>query len=127
MFWNKNKNITPANAVSKDDVLAALKGLKAHEGEGDIVEAGMVSDIFINGGSVIFSLTVDAREAEAMEAVREMAEAAVSKLAGVEKVMVALTAERKPGEGSRTAPSRSSKAGPGPDPACPGRSESKKQ
>ena len=92
MFWNKKK---PAEAVTKEAVLEALKSIKGQEGTVDIVTAGLVSDIFINDGSVIFSITVPAEEAQEMEPLRKAAEETVKKMPGVEKAMVALTAERK--------------------------------
>ena len=57
----------------------------------------MVSDIFIDGSKVIFSLTVPAARAQELEPVREAAHAAVMALDGVDSAMVALTAERAAG------------------------------
>ncbi|MCV6574589.1 MAG: iron-sulfur cluster carrier protein ApbC [Cohaesibacter sp.] len=103
VFWNKNK--APAGSkVTSDDILTVLKKLKLQSGGPDIVELGMVSDIFINEGSIIFSLTVDAEQAQAMEPLRAKAQEVVEALPGVEKVMVALTAEKRPGTASATPP-----------------------
>jgi ATP-binding protein involved in chromosome partitioning len=102
VFWKKKK--APAGNVTTDDIQGVLKKLKLETGGPDIVELGMVSDIFINEGSVIFSLTVDAEQAQVMEPLREKAEEVVKALPGVEKVMVALTAERKPGSGASIPP-----------------------
>ena len=82
----------------------------------DIVAGGMVSDIFIDGSKVIFSLTVPARQAEEFEPLREAAHAAVLALEGVDSAMVALTAERAAGE-SGAAPNG---AGHGHRQAAPG-------
>lgn len=90
MFWKK-KN--PSDSVTSDSVRDALRDIMARDGKTNIVDAGLVSDIYINDGSVIFSITVAAEEAEAMEPVRKAAEDRIRKLSGVDKVMVALTAE----------------------------------
>nr|WP_321446240.1 iron-sulfur cluster carrier protein ApbC [uncultured Cohaesibacter sp.] len=86
--------------MSKDAILATLKEIKLADGSKDLVSAEMVSEIFIKDGSVIFSLNVEADKAEAMEPVRQQAERSVLAMPGVEKAMVALTAERKPGSAS---------------------------
>ncbi len=85
--------------ISKEKITEALKGVMAPGGEVDIVSAGMVSEIVIAGSNVMFALQVDPDQAQAFEPVRKAAEEAVSSLEGVDKVMVALTAEKKPGEG----------------------------
>ncbi len=84
--------------ITKERITEALKSVKAPGGEVDIVSAGMVSEIVIAGSNVMFALQVDPDQASAYEPVRKAAEEAVSALNGVEKVMVALTAEKKPGE-----------------------------
>ena len=85
--------------ITKEKVLEALKGVKAPGGEVDIVSAGMVSEIVIAGRNVMFALQVDPDQAAAFEPVRKAAEEAVAALEGVDKVMVALTAEKKEGAG----------------------------
>jgi len=92
-------------AISKDDVLARLRGVASPTG-GDIVSAGMVSDVFISGGKVMFSITVPADRAPEFEPVRQTAEAAVRALPGVEGAMVVLTAEKKPGAARPAPPTR---------------------
>ncbi len=96
MFWKNKKD----PSLSKDAILATLKEIKLADGSKDLVSAEMVSEIFIKDGSVIFSLNVEADKAEAMEPVRQQAERSVLAMPGVEKAMVALTAERKPGSAS---------------------------
>ncbi|MGD9812453.1 MAG: Mrp/NBP35 family ATP-binding protein [Parvibaculaceae bacterium] len=80
--------------VTREQVLATLRSVKVPGGNSDIVAAGVVSDIAIANSSVMFALNADPGRAGLWEPVRKSAEAAVSKLPGVEKVMVALTAER---------------------------------
>jgi ATP-binding protein involved in chromosome partitioning len=88
--------------VTKQQILDALSSvtMPLDDGKGrDIVSLGMVSDPFMTqgdvGAKVMFSLTVPAEHAQALESVREQAEAAVAALDGVASTMVALTAERK--------------------------------
>jgi ATP-binding protein involved in chromosome partitioning len=87
-------------AISKDDVLAALRKVRSPDLEGDVVAAGLVSDIVVAGKDVMFALTVDPARAGELEPMRKAAEVAVGRIAGIGKVMVALTAEKKPGNGS---------------------------
>ena len=95
MFWNKKSD----QPVTKEAILEKLKSLRTPSGQ-DLVSAGMVSDIFVKDGSVMFSLTVPAEDAQTMEPLRRQAEELVKSMTGVEKVMVALTAERKPQAGT---------------------------
>ena len=85
--------------ISKDDVLAALRKVRGPDLKGDVVAAGLVSDIVVAGKDVMFALTVDPARADELEPMRKAAEAAVGRIAGIGKVMVALTAEKKPGNG----------------------------
>ncbi len=96
--------------ISKQQVLDTLKTIDGPDGSGDIVSAGMVSDIFIADGKVFFSVTVPADKANALEPLRQAAEQAVQKLEGVKGAVVALTAEKKGGNGAGPAqPSPSSR------------------
>ncbi len=83
--------------LSKEAILERLKSVKAPGGDVDIVSAGMVSEIVIAGNNVMFALQVDPDQAATFEPVRKAAEEAVKGMGGVEKVMVALTAEKKEG------------------------------
>ena len=80
--------------LTKDDVLKALRSVKAPDGQ-DIVTLGLLSEIVINKGKVYFALTVPQREAKAYEPIRKAAEAAVKALPGVAGAMVTLTADAK--------------------------------
>ena len=85
-------------SVTKDDVLNSLAKIQTPRGV-PLPAAKVLSEITATDGKVFFSLTVDAAEARAWEAIRAQAEAAVRALPGVQTVMVALTAERRPGSG----------------------------
>lgn len=61
----------------------------------DIVSLGLVSEIHINNDHVVFSITVPENEASKLEPLRQAAEKMVSEVEGVEKVLVALTAEKE--------------------------------
>jgi ATP-binding protein involved in chromosome partitioning len=82
--------------VTEDDVLQVLKRIAAPDGRGNVVSAGLVSGIAISGGNVMFALTTDPQHVSTMEALRVAVERAVSAIPGVERAMVALTAERLP-------------------------------
>lgn len=82
--------------VSKQQVLEALAKVPTPRGV-PLPQASVLSEIAATDGKVFFSIGVDAAEARAWEDVRHRAEAAVRGIPGVTTVMVALTAERKPG------------------------------
>jgi ATP-binding protein involved in chromosome partitioning len=88
----------PDVSVTKDDVLNSLAKIQTPRGV-PLPAAKVLSEITASGDKVFFSLTVDAAEAQAWEAIRAQAEAAVRAIPGVKTVMVALTAERRPGSG----------------------------
>ncbi len=81
--------------ITREQILAALGRLTLPGQARDIVSAGLVSDIVIANNRVMFAITADAANSAPMEPLRREAEHIVSSLPGVEKVMVALTAERK--------------------------------
>ncbi|MGF1622220.1 MAG: iron-sulfur cluster carrier protein ApbC [Rhodomicrobiaceae bacterium] len=104
--------------VTKEMILERLKRVKGPDLDGDIVSLGLVSDILIDGGKVIFSVSVPPERARELQPLREAAEKSVAGIEGVTSVMVALTAERKPGSGAspvRPAP-RADQAGSVPPP-----------
>jgi ATP-binding protein involved in chromosome partitioning len=81
--------------ITREEILAALGKLAVPGRSQDIVSAGLISDIVIANNRVMFAITADSQNTTAMEPLRREAERIVSALPGVEKVMVALTAERK--------------------------------
>lgn len=98
-------------APSKEDVLDRLKQVPGPDGQGNIVELGLVSDVFIADGKVFFSISVPAARAKELEPLRTAAEDAVKTIPGVSSAMVALTAEKK---ASSTAPAPPPSAATGP-------------
>ena len=81
--------------IDKQAVFARLSGIRGPDDDRDIVRRGMVSDIVVADGKVMFSITVPAERADAFEPMRQAAETAVAAMDGVTGVMVALTAEKK--------------------------------
>jgi ATP-binding protein involved in chromosome partitioning len=81
-------------AITREEVLKVLSPISAPGTRGDIVSAGLVSEIIVSGNDVMFALLSEPDDAQRMEPVRRAAEAAVKNLPGVGKVMVALTADR---------------------------------
>jgi len=94
--------------ITKDQVLDRLRTIPGPDGGGNLVALGLVSDIFISGDKVMFSLTVPAERARDLEPMRAAAERAVREIPGVAGAMVVLTAEKKAGA-----------ARGGPPPAAP--------
>jgi ATP-binding protein involved in chromosome partitioning len=82
--------------LTKDIVLAELKRIAAPDGRGNIVSAGLVSEIAIHQAQVMFALNVEPQHINAMEQLRSVVEKAVAAIPGVAKVTIALTAERGP-------------------------------
>jgi ATP-binding protein involved in chromosome partitioning len=91
-------------APDKEMILDRLGSVAGPDGTGDIVGLGLVSDILVNGGKVMFSITVDAARAHEMEPLRARAAAAVNAIDGVESTLVILTAERKGGSLATSTP-----------------------
>ncbi|MBN9251259.1 MAG: sodium:proton antiporter [Mesorhizobium sp. 61-13] len=97
--------------VTKETVIERLKTVSGPDFSGNIVDLGMLSDIFIADGKVFFSITVPAARAQEMEPLRAAADRVVKAIPGVTGAVVTLTAEKKGGgmEGSvppRPAPPR---------------------
>ena len=87
--------------IDKQAVLNRLSSIRGPDDDRDIVRRGMVSDIVVANGRVMFSISVPAERAAAFEPMRAAAETAVKAIPGVTGAMVVLTAERKAG-GPRT-------------------------
>jgi len=82
-----------ANAA-ETQILDALASVTDSASGTDIVGAGMVSGLRVDGGHVTFSIEVDPAQGAALETMRQAAERAVARVKGVEKVTAVLTAER---------------------------------
>lgn len=85
------------SGVTKEQVLETLKTVRGPDLEHNIVELGMVSDVFISDGKVYFSVTVPADQAQALEPLRLAAERVIKEMPGVKGALVALTADKKAG------------------------------
>jgi ATP-binding protein involved in chromosome partitioning len=97
--------------VTQDDVLSVLKRIAAPDGRGNVVSAGLVSGIVIQGGTVMFALTTSPQHVRTMENLRGAVEKAVLAIPGVEKAMVALTAEKPQGQPAQQAPAQPQRGG----------------
>lgn len=102
-------------SVTQQQVLDSLARIKSPRGVA-LTNANVLSAISAADGKVFFSINVDAAEARAWEAVRAEAETAVRAIPGVTTVMVALTAERKPGSAPPPPPPQPSRGTPGVQP-----------
>ncbi|CAN7167842.1 Mrp/NBP35 family ATP-binding protein [Phyllobacterium sp. LjRoot231] len=92
--------------VTKEHVLEQLKTVTGPDFNSNIVELGLVSDIFIADNKVFFSITVPAARAQELEPLRAAAERVVKAMPDVTGAIVALTAEKKGGPTSDDAPPR---------------------
>jgi ATP-binding protein involved in chromosome partitioning len=101
--------------VTKEAVIERLRTVNGPDFTGNIVDLGLVSDIFIADSKVFFSITVPAERAREMEPLRAAAERAVKAMPGVAGAMVALTAEKKGGGMEAPVPQRPAP----PRPAAP--------
>ncbi len=82
--------------ITQENIRAELKRIAAPDGRGNIVSAGLVSEIVIKDGQVMFALNADPQHMKSMEQLQVFVQKAVAALPGVKKVTVALTAERPP-------------------------------
>ncbi len=100
--------------VTKQQVLEKLKTVRGPEMEGNIVDLGMVSDVFIADGKAYFSITVPAEKAKQLEPMRAAAERVVKEMPGMKGAVVALTADKKMAPGAQdTSAQRPSPMAPG--------------
>jgi ATP-binding protein involved in chromosome partitioning len=76
----------------KDQVLAALEGVRDPKSGQGLVSAGLVQGLMIGEGRAGFMLEVPAQDAPLYAPVREAAERALKAVPGVEKAQVVLTA-----------------------------------
>lgn len=106
---------------TKEMVREQLTHVPGPDGQDDLVSLNLVSDIYVSDGRVAFSITVPADRAHTLEPMRKRAEEVVRAIPGVERVMVALTAEKAAGQGqaAAAAPGRPAPAMGGPKAAAP--------
>ncbi len=79
-------------SLTREAVLAALKTVTDPLSGQDMVAAGLVRALTIEGGTVRFVIEIDPRTAPQMQAVQAEAEDRLRALPGVEKVSIVLTA-----------------------------------
>jgi len=100
--------------VSKEQVLERLRTVRGPDMDGNIVDLGLVSDVFISDGKAYFSITVPAERARELDPMRAAAERVVKEIPGITAAMVALTADKRSASGPAAARA--------PAPPPPGRS-----
>jgi ATP-binding protein involved in chromosome partitioning len=92
-------------AITREHVLQALATVQVDSGGTPLTRSGRLSEVVVDpAGRVMFSIAIEPAEAEAMERVRQAAEAAVQGLSGVQGVFASLTADRPAQKGPATAP-----------------------
>jgi len=93
--------------TTREEVLQALAAVKLPASGESLLASGRLSDVVLDGGRVMFSIAIDATEAQAMEGVRKAAEDAARSVARGGTVLATLTADRPVPKGpSATPPSR---------------------
>lgn len=110
---------TKSMSITKEAVIERLKTVNGPDFTGNIVELGLVSEIFIADAKVFFSITVPAARAQEMEPLRAAAERVVKAIPGVAGAVVALTAEKKGGGMEAPVQPRAAAPRPAPAPAAP--------
>ncbi len=80
--------------VAESDIFKALSTVADAQAGTDIVSAGMIEGLTIQGGQVTFSIKVDPSRGTALESLRQAAERTVAAVPGVAQVRAVLTAER---------------------------------
>ncbi|KMW56529.1 Scaffold protein for [4Fe-4S] cluster assembly ApbC, MRP-like protein [Candidatus Rhodobacter oscarellae] len=80
--------------TDRETVLEVLKGIKGPDG--DVVSAGVMRALTVDGGAVRFVLEIAPSQAEAYTAVKTEAESKLGALSGVDSVSVVLTAHSAP-------------------------------
>ena len=83
-----------AGAITRERVLDALRAVRATNGAGDVVSAGMISGLAIKGDKVFFAIEVAPEDGPTSEPLRQACEQVVKALDGVGAVSAVLTAER---------------------------------
>ena len=106
-------------AVTKEMILEALARVPAPDGT-PLPRTGALSDVVVTDGKVFFSIAVDAAVAPQWEPVRKAAESAAKAVAGVQSVLVALTAERTASAGGATPAAARAAPGRGAPPRAVG-------
>jgi ATP-binding protein involved in chromosome partitioning len=95
-------------------ILAELKRVKGPDGESNIVDLGLLSEVVVTDkGKAYFSIAVPPERAEELDPLRQAAEVVVSELEGVESATVTLTAEQQSGANERSAQGAASQSGDG--------------
>ncbi|MFC3073835.1 iron-sulfur cluster carrier protein ApbC [Shinella pollutisoli] len=89
--------------VTKEQVLERLRTVRGPGMKGNIVDLGLVSDVFISDGKAYFSITVPAEQARDLDPMRAAAERVVREIPGIKSAMVALTADKKAASGPAAA------------------------
>ena len=94
----------------KDAVIKQLGLVKGPDLKGDLISLGLVSDIFVTGDKVMFSISVPAERAAELEPLRKASEIAALEIDGVSKVTAVLTAEKVAGSSAPTPKTQAPKA-----------------
>jgi ATP-binding protein involved in chromosome partitioning len=90
--------------VTREAVLAALRGVIDPETGRNLVDSGMVEGVDVRNGHVLVSIAIAAERGPRAEPLRKAAERAVTEMKGVLSASVTLTAHRGKEPAAKTAP-----------------------
>ena len=90
--------------ITSRDVLEKHRTIRGPDMEGNIVDMGLVSDVFISDGKAYFSITVPAERAKELEPLRVAAARVVKEKPGMTGAFAALTADKKSGGSTPSRP-----------------------
>jgi ATP-binding protein involved in chromosome partitioning len=109
-------------SVTQAEILRALSLVKLPASGQSLPDSGRLSAIVADSGKVMFSISIDATEAETMEPVRAAAQAAAAAVPGVVQALVMLTADKAPNAArdARAQAARSPVGGNSPTPRAAG-------
>jgi ATP-binding protein involved in chromosome partitioning len=106
--------------ATRDDVLAALRGVKDPQTQEDIVTLGLVQDLAVEGDRVSFTLAFTSQPAQSRVTVHSMATRLVGRLPGVRDVQARIGgAGAAPGAGHAHGHQHAQAPGPAARPAPP--------
>jgi ATP-binding protein involved in chromosome partitioning len=102
-------------APGEAEIRASLDAISLPAGEGPLGRSPRLGDIALRSGTLSASIRIAPEEAAAFEPVRRKAEAALARLNGVSRALVALTASREaPGDRAPSPPVRDPSSGAPP-------------
>ena len=83
-----------------ESVREALRRVKGPDLEGSVIDQDLVSPVSVTDGTAMFSIAVPAERARELQPLQQAAKQVAESVPGIDKAIVVLTAERRPGDGA---------------------------